>query len=171
MTVSWTELQEVVGATAERGVAARLSAGTATASELAALIDTPESSWGGGRGPVPRSVLRQIAADCELTRVVFGPDSQAIDVGRTQRTFTGPRRRAVIARDKHCVWPGCQAPPEHGQIHHARLHWADGGVTATDNAALLCWFHHDYVDRRRIAMSFADGRWQFGEIGSYSVRG
>src|SRR5690606_20491227 len=92
-------------------------------------------------------------------------------VGRAQRTFTGPRRKAIIARDRHCVWPGCDEPPERAQIHHARVHWADGGRTSTDNAALLCWHHHDHVDARRIAMSFIDGRWHFGEPGSYGPGG
>ena len=114
-----------------------------------------------GTGPIPRSVLARIAADCELTRVVLGPDSEILDVGRTRRTFTGARRRAVIARDRHCVWPGCDAPPQIGQIHHAVTHWADGGRTTTDNAALLCFFHHRHVDTHDIAMRFVDGSWSF----------
>ena len=117
---------------------------------------------------MPDRILRRIVADCLLTRIVFGPDSQILDVGRSQRTLTGARRAAVIARDKHCVWPGCDMPPEFGQIHHAQVHWADGGSTSTTNAALLCWHHHEHVDGRDIAMRWNNG-WTFGEPGSYGA--
>src|SRR3954454_12574919 len=33
--------------------------------------------------PLPRSVLDRIACDCALTRIVFGPGSEVLDVGRT----------------------------------------------------------------------------------------
>ncbi|RPF21638.1 HNH endonuclease signature motif containing protein [Myceligenerans xiligouense] len=101
---------------------------------------------------VPASLLRRITCDCEVTRIVFGPDGAVLDVGRAQRTVTGPMRRAVIARDKHCVWPGCDQPPSRCEVHHAVRHWADGGGTSVDNAALLCWHHHDRVDGQGITM-------------------
>lgn len=139
--------------------------------DLAAILAAGPATWQDGTGPVPPSVLRRIAADGELTRIVFGPASQVIDVGRAQRTFTGARRKAVIARDRHCVWPDCTAPPEIGQIHHAVTHWADGGGTDTDNAALLCWFHHQHVDSRGIAMRRTADGWEFGAPGSYRTNG
>ncbi len=70
--------------------------------------------------PIPRSVLDRIACDSEVTRVVFGPAGQVLDVGRTQRTFTGPRRRALDARDGGCRAPGCNAPPRLCEGHHRR---------------------------------------------------
>jgi len=184
VTVSWTELAHLLGAnTAARADAdpgaATVTAATAPASadlhamnaqEWQHLLESPPATWSDGRGPVPPEVLKRIAADCALTRVIFGSESQILDVGRAQRTFTGPRRKAIIARDQHCVWPGCHEPPERAQIHHARVHWADGGRTSTDNAALLCWYHHDHVDTRRIAMIFTDGRWHFDVPGSYGPR-
>ena len=168
VTVSWTEFTQLLGR-GEEAAAQTVVVEDSTAAELSSLLAAPSATWQDGRGPVPRQVLAQIAADCELTRVVFGPDSQILDVGRAQRTFTGPRRRAVIARDRHCVWPDCTAPPQHSQIHHARRHWADGGRTATPNAALLCWFHHDHVDTHRIAMTHVGGRWLFHPRGSYPL--
>lgn len=106
----------------------------------------------GTHTPVPISLLRRITCDCEVTRIVFGPDGAVLDVGRAQRTLTGPMRRAVIARDQHCVWPGCDQPPARCEVHHAVRHWADGGTTSADNAALLCWHHHDRVDGQHITM-------------------
>ncbi|GAA2228376.1 hypothetical protein GCM10010413_25670 [Promicromonospora sukumoe] len=110
--------------------------------------------------PVPASVLRRIACDSEVTRIVFGPDSQILDVGRSKRTVTGQLRRAVIARDQRCVYGQCDQPPARCEVHHALRHWAHGGETSTANAALLCFHHHDLVDTQNIAMHYDDG-WHF----------
>jgi hypothetical protein len=100
----------------------------------------------------PRALLRRLACDSAITRIVFGPDGAVLDVGRAQRTVTGQMRRAVIARDEHCVFPGCDQPPSRCEVHHAVTHWADGGETSVTNSALLCWFHHQLVDARGITM-------------------
>lgn len=110
--------------------------------------------------PVPTSLLRRIACDSEVTRIVFGADSQILDVGRSRRTVTGQLRRAVIARDQHCVYGECDQPPTRCEVHHALRHWAHGGETSTTNAALLCYHHHDLVDTQNIAMHYDDG-WHF----------
>ena len=96
-----------------------------------------------------------MACDSAVTRVVFGPDGAVLDVGRAQRTVSGQMRRAVIARDGHCVFPGCDQPPSRCEVHHAVTHWADGGGTSVSNSALLCWFHHQLVDTRGITMHWA----------------
>jgi hypothetical protein len=103
-------------------------------------------------GRAPRALLRRLACDSAITRIVFGPDGAVLDVGRAQRTVTGQMRRAVIARDKHCVYPGCDQPPSRCEVHHAVTHWADGGNTSVSNSALLCWHHHQLVDTRGITM-------------------
>ena len=100
----------------------------------------------------PRALLRRLACDSAITRIVFGPDGAVLDVGRAQRTVTGQMRRAVIARDQHCVYPGCDQPPARCEVHHAIQHWADGGNTSIANSALLCWHHHQLVDTRGITM-------------------
>ncbi|WP_182111972.1 MULTISPECIES: HNH endonuclease signature motif containing protein [unclassified Actinotalea] len=105
------------------------------------LLDPAELDSG---DPVPPSVLARIACDSEVTRIVFGPESQILDVGQDERTYTKELRRAVIARDRHCQYPGCTAPPTLGEIHHIRW-WSRGGDTSTDNGVLLCWHHHDHV--------------------------
>jgi hypothetical protein len=113
-----------------------------------------------GGGPVftetgdraPRALLRRLACDSAVTRVVFGPDGAVLDVGRAQRTVSGQMRRAVIARDRHCVFPGCDQPPSRCEVHHAITHWANGGNTSVSNSALLCWYHHQLVDTQDITM-------------------
>ncbi|WP_164545116.1 HNH endonuclease signature motif containing protein [Antribacter gilvus] len=110
---------------------------------------------------IPPTLLAKIACDSQVTRVVFGPDSQVLDVGRTRRTITGELRRAVIARDRHCTWPGCDQPPSRCEVHHAIRHWAAGGETSVTNSALLCWHHHDHVDTTNITMTRENGEWTF----------
>ena len=106
----------------------------------------------GGGTLLPRSVLDRLACDSEISRVVFGPDGDVLDVGRAQRTYTGQQRRAVIARDRSCRYPDCGAPVMLGEVHHL-VSWAHGGRTSVGNGVLLCWFHHDLVHRRRIRIA------------------
>ena len=81
--------------------------------------------------------LRMIACDCSVTRIVLGPDSEILDVGRKTRVWTPAQRRAIIARDRHCQGPGCSAKPRHCDIHHED-HWASGGTTTVDKGKLFC---------------------------------
>ncbi len=118
--------------------------------------------------PLPLSVLARLACDAEITRVVLGPDSEPLDVGRTQRTYTGAQRRAVIARDRHCQYPGCGAPPVLGEVHHVRW-WSRGGATSVENAVLVCTFHHHVVHRRGLAITRAGDTWEFREQGGRLV--
>jgi hypothetical protein len=87
---------------------------------------------------------RRIACDAEISRVVFGSRGEILDSGRASRTFTAAQTRAIVARDQHCIWPGCDTPPGWCQVHHRR-HWADGGTTSVDNGVLVCGRHHDRV--------------------------
>jgi hypothetical protein len=87
---------------------------------------------------------RRFGCDASVTRVVFDPDGSILDVGRATRTFTVAIRRGIIVRDRHCIWPGCDAPPGWCDAHHCH-HWGHGGPTSTENGALLCGRHHDRV--------------------------
>ncbi len=85
--------------------------------------------------------LRQIACDCSISRIVLGPDSEVLDIGRKTRVWTAAQRRAIIARDRHCQAPGCERDPRWCDIHHED-HWADEGTTSVDKGKLFCRFHH-----------------------------
>lgn len=115
-----------------------------------------------GAGPIPPSVLARLACDSRVSRVVFGPDSQVINAGRAERTFNGPRRQAVLARDGTCRYPGCTAPPALGEIHHVD-HWGrDAGDTDANTGILLCWHHHDVVHRLNVEIEPSpSGGWTF----------
>ena len=110
---------------------------------------------------VPRAVLDRLACDGELHRILFGPDGEVLDVGRTQRIFSGPVRVAVVVRDGHCAFDGCTAPLRISEVHHVR-HWArDGGRTEPDNGVLLCYHHHELVHRLALGVARVNGRWRF----------
>ncbi len=50
---------------------------------------------------------RRLACDRKLIPVVLGSDSEPLDVGRAMRTVPLGIRRALIARDRGCSFPGC----------------------------------------------------------------
>jgi hypothetical protein len=57
-------------------------------------------------------------------------------------------RRAVIARDKHCAWPGgCDRPAAVSDVHHI-THKKDGGPTSVNDCMLACQYHHDICIHR-----------------------
>ena len=158
VTVSWTELKHQL---ADAGINPDTEPELAAqAQQLLTLEHTP-ATLVGSTGPLPDTLLKRIACDSEITRIVFGPDGQVLNIGRQERTFKKQLRKAIIARDRHCTYPGCWEPPSRCEVHHAVKHWAKhAGETSVDNAALLCWHHHDHVDSTGITMRW-NGRWEF----------
>jgi Domain of unknown function (DUF222) len=95
-------------------------------------------------GPITAETARRLACDASVVRILTGPGGLPLDVGRDQRTATAGIRRAVEARDVHCVFAGCTAPAAWCDVHHV-VHWAFGGPTSCDNGALICERHHTAV--------------------------
>ncbi len=89
----------------------------------------------------------QLLCDGNIARIILGPDSQPLDVGREQRTAPRWIRRAVANRDRGCRFPGCDRRVNRCEIHHV-IPWWNGGATALHNLVCLCAFHHHVVHRQ-----------------------
>ena len=87
------------------------------------------------------AAVRRLACDAELIPVCLGTQGEVLDVGRLARLVTPALWRALVARDRHCTFPGCTRPPAMCHAHHI-VHWADGGRTSLDNLVLVCGEHH-----------------------------
>ena len=120
-----------------------------TAAELLAAAPGPAGGAEGATdvaldGPGVALLPSAAARIAELATTLLGTRIP-LAVGRTARTATPAQRRALAARDKGCIIPGCGIPAEACQTHHV-TDWAAGGDTDLPNLALLCWAHHRQVD-------------------------
>jgi hypothetical protein len=97
--------------------------------------------WG---GVITGEAARRLACDCKIHRVITDGKSQPLDVGRATRVPPPALRRALVVRDRGCVFPGCDRPAAWCDVHHF-VHWIKGGPTNPDNCGLLCSAHHHLV--------------------------
>jgi hypothetical protein len=142
---------------------------TVDASVLDGRVDAATEGEAGGSptqlceldhvGPVPPETALRLACDSSVMRVVMSADSQPLDVGRRTPVVPVSMRRAVIARDRTCRFPGCDRPHTWCDAHHV-VHWARGGPTALSNLLLLCRRHHMLV-HHGFGLRMANGRPEF----------
>jgi hypothetical protein len=67
--------------------------------------------------------------------------SLPLDTGTPTPVIATHLRRAIAARDRRCVFPGCTQRPARCQVHHL-VPRSRGGVTSLTNCYLLCSYHH-----------------------------
>ena len=91
---------------------------------------------------VSAETSRRLACDASLVVMGHDGDGNVLDVGRKTRTIPTGIRRALLARDTRCQFPGCTS--RRCDAHHV-VHWSDGGRTCLENLALLCRRHHRAV--------------------------
>ncbi|WP_336711344.1 HNH endonuclease signature motif containing protein [Arthrobacter sp. USHLN218] len=104
----------------------------------------------------PRTV-RKMACDADLIPIVLGGKGEVLDVGRAQRLFTPAQRRALVARDKGCAFPGCTMPAHWTEAHHIRYWKKHKGRTSVANGVLLCSFHHHLIHTGDWTIETIDG--------------
>jgi hypothetical protein len=90
------------------------------------------------------ATLRRLACDAEILPAVLGGHGEPLDVGRAKRLVTPAIWAALVLRDRHCAFPGCDRPPLMCHAHHIR-HWTSGGKTKLSNLVLLCGHHHRVI--------------------------
>ena len=109
------------------------------------VADTPRTG-AAASGVAPIGVGPSASAGA--ARVVTIGESQPLDVGRRTRVIPPAIRTALAVRDRGCVHPDCEQPPQWTDAHHI-VHWADGGPTSLENLVLLCRRHHRAVHEGR----------------------
>lgn len=88
--------------------------------------------------------LSCLACEAGLAGLFTRAGRLEIDLGRASYTPSRAQRRALVRRDRGCVFPGCDRPVAWCDAHHL-WHWEHGGVTSLWNLVLLCRFHHHAV--------------------------
>jgi hypothetical protein len=107
----------------------------ARAGALAAFISC--GGLRGRRGPAGLAAFLRTG----LLDGAAGTVSLPLDTGQATKTIPDHLRRAVIARDRCCRFPGCRQRPAACQAHHLKPR-SQGGATSLTNLILLCAFHH-----------------------------
>ncbi len=114
-----------------------------------------ETEWG---GLLSGQALGRLACGASFRRLLLKGGSVVLDLGRQQRLLSPQARRALEARDRHCVWPGCERPGRWCQAHH-RTEWSGGGRTAVEDSALLCGRHHRLHHEAGWVLCHSEGAW------------
>jgi hypothetical protein len=89
---------------------------------------------------------RRMACDAGLIPMILSGAGVPLDVGRCRRLVTDPLRRALVARDRGCSFPGCDRDARWADAHHV-VPWSHGGPTSVENTLLVCGFHHSELHR------------------------
>lgn len=83
------------------------------------------------------ATARRLACNAGILPLVMGGNSQPLDVGRRRRFFSKSQKRAIAARDRGCIHPGCSMGVNRTEAHHLDP-WSAGGRTRVNNGVLLC---------------------------------
>ncbi len=114
----------------------------------AALTEHPHAGaglatdLGPGGGPLHPTTLTHLLCQALIHPTLLDGHGAVLAHGRGVRLATPAQRRAVFARDRGCVIPGCTAPPQWCDIHHLTP-WAVGGLTDVNAMIAACDPHHD----------------------------
>src|SRR6266576_4830780 len=125
---------------------------------LAGTKGAPAGELEGG-GTVPAETVQRYACDSAISRIT-GQGELEHELNHASRTLPASTRRALEARDRHCVFPGCTRPLTWCDGHHL-VWWTRGGETALPNLALLCRPHHRMVHEEGwILERTKEGHWK-----------
>lgn len=118
---------------------------TASSENHLVNIHVEESALAGGdgRSGLPIETVRRLGCDTEAVVIVEDKSGEPLNVGRKTRIVPTAIKRALTARDRGCVFPGCHNT-RFVDAHHVQ-HWSAGGETSLGNLVLLCSRHHRLV--------------------------
>jgi len=96
--------------------------------------------------------ISRLLCDAKVSTIGVGANGNPLDVGAATYRPSRAVRRAVIFRDGHCRYPGCDRRPSWCEVHHVIPF--PHGPTVLVNLVLLCDFHHDVVHKPGWRASF-----------------
>lgn len=101
----------------------------------------------------PDTALRALISG-RIRRVVVDTAGVVIDMGRTQRLFTGKARDAAQLMVTTCTHRGCDIPATRCDVDHRREWVRERGATDQANAIPMCgphdrWKHTNHIRTRR----------------------
>jgi len=123
-------------------------------------VDQSALANGNGRSSLPIESVKRLCCDGHAIIIGGAENGEPLNIGRKTRTVPTAIKRALVARDKSCAFPGCHHT-RFVDAHHIQ-HWSAGGETSLDNLMLLCSQHHKLVheDGFAIERDYQD-RWFF----------
>ena len=134
---------------------------------LAGIKGAPAGELEGG-GTVPAETVQRYACDSAISRIT-GQSELEHELNHASRTLPASTRRALEARDRHCVFPGCARPLNWCDGHHL-VWWTRGGATALPNLALLCRPHHRMVHEEGWSLRRLGAGWRAAPPGKIPMR-
>jgi hypothetical protein len=112
------------------------------------------------KSDLPIETVRRLCCDGALVPVTEGVNRKLLNVGRKHRVVQPALKRALLARDKCCRFPGC-THDRWLDVHHV-VHWADGGETSLANTIMLCSKQHRLLHEGGFEIKpGADDEWHF----------
>jgi uncharacterized protein DUF222 len=131
---------------------------TATAETLLALPGAPPAEMA-GVGPIPMETAQRHACDPTVTWLLGHSELESETASDAHRQIPAATRRALVARDRDCVFNGCHRPAIWCDGHHL-VWWTRGGKTALPNLALVCGRHHRMLHEEGWTLERTkDGHW------------
>jgi hypothetical protein len=120
------------------------------------LVDDGEGRAHLEDGPcLSADTVRRLACGASLLWLAEDDRGRPVAVSELARNIPTWIRRAVRARDGHCVFPGCSMPAPCCDVHHV-IYRSRGGAHSAANCRTLCSFHHHLVHEGGFAMRVAD---------------
>ena len=129
---------------------------TASVETLAGIPGAPPATLD-GVGPIASEAAQRHACDATVSWLL-GKVEKDQETSHEHRQIPPSIRRALVARDRDCVFNGCHRPANWCDGHHVKW-WTRGGETRLENLALVCGRHHRMLHEEGWTIEQAGGRW------------
>jgi len=129
---------------------------TASAETLLGLKGAPPAELA-GVGPIPMETAQRHACDPSVSWLLGQAELENERASHAHRQIPPATRRALVARDRGCVFNACHRPAIWCDGHHL-IWWTRGGKTVLPNLALVCGRHHRMLHEEGWTLERRDGR-------------